>query len=131
MDTPITITVGPNGESLTGEIHLSCLRNYNTRIDALIAVLTPFDELTLAEFTPMQQNLCESAIRSAYILLTIVGTMTELTKKVYDSLTYDQHVTLLDLMTELELKHTTAVVMATKLDTVMRVVSREDEAYDA
>lgn len=74
--------------------------------------MAPYATLPLAEYTPRVQTRCHLVVRSVGLVLAVIRTVLEVSEEVYNSLTGAQNG---ELVAELEQRHTTAVVLLTKL----------------
>lgn len=124
---PITITIGEDGESLNGEMHLSSLRNYTARLIVFTTPLSRYAALPLTSFTALEQEHCSRVARSVGILLAAVGTVTALSVEVLLSMTREQSAQLRVLRTELEERHAAVVVLLGKVRTVLEGLAEEGD----
>lgn len=125
MSTSTTITIGENGESLNGEMHLCNLRNYTARLSVFKTPLTRYAALPLAEFTALEQEHCGRVARCVSVLLGGVRTITALDREVFVSLSAEQEVELRAEMRRLRGVHEEVVVLLAKVRAVVRVLEEQ------
>lgn len=91
-----------NDARIVGAAHLNTLRKYMAPMSQLVCVMDAFAVLTVSEFRHDKQAQCTNLVRTATIVQSGVGKVTDISEPVFDSLNMSQSWQLTELMNRLE-----------------------------
>lgn len=91
-----------NDASIAGAAHLDTLQKYVARMSKLVSEMDAFALLPVVEFGRDKQAQCKNLVRTATIVQSVVGRITDISEPVFDSLNMSQSLQLTGLMNRLE-----------------------------
>lgn len=108
-----------NDASIAGAAHLNTLRKYLARMSQLVREMEAFAVLTVSEPGHDKHAQCQNLVRTATIVQSVVGKVTDISEPVFDSLNMSQSLQLTDLMNRLEECNMQARNLVIRLNTAM------------
>lgn len=108
--------------STEGEAHLNSLQSYLTSMSGLVSELDAFAKLSVGEFGHDQQEKCKNIVRATSIVQRVVGPVTDISERVFDSMSTAQQLQLTDMMNRLEVCNMTAVELVMSLTQAIAVM---------